>query len=282
MNKQIEILLDIQGALEEDIEYKKGVYLIKNYIKYLLKYVIFYRAINSVDGVFVVSDELGEYCKSYLSRNKKDKFKTYKIRCGINEVISTEQKIQWRNKIRKKWGIDEDTVVMVFSGYRMPWQNIDRIIELFKTYDRKIEKVFFVFFCNLDKAFQERIEMSFPKDNYAFKFLSFSEYFEYLCGCDIGFLIRDYNITNKVAFPNKFSDYLNAGLMVAINKSLPEPYRILKENNIDFIDLDDENNKSFINKLYKRQNNIVEYYKKSECLCEKELLYSTQIGNIWR
>jgi len=40
---------------------------------------------------------------------------------------------------------------------------------------------------------------------------------------DIGFLLRDDNVTNRVAFPNKFAQYINAGLLTILTKGLVEP-----------------------------------------------------------
>jgi len=219
------------------------------------------------------------YCYAFLKKNMKTNFKIYKVRCGINEVISTEKKILWRNKIRELWGIEEDTVVMVFSGYRMPWQNIDTIIETFKNYDKKIDKIYFAFFCNIDEEFKNKIKCAFPDGNYYLKFLKFEEYFEYLSACDLGFLVRDYNITNKVAFPNKFSDYLNAGLMIAMNKAVPEPFRLLEENNIPYINIE-ENLNNNLEQIKERHKNLLTYYGISESLCTNELLYSKQIRSL--
>ncbi|MFJ7681466.1 hypothetical protein [Peribacillus butanolivorans] len=273
------ILLDIQGALEEGVEYSKGFNWFANFVKFSIKKILLFKYLNLVDGAFVVSDELMEYCYSYLKKSKKSNFKIFKIRCGINKVINSQQKKEWRKEIRNQWNINDDTVVLVFSGYRMPWQNIDKIIDLFKRYDKIMDNVYFAFFCNLDKEFEDQIKTNFKKDNYKTKFLSFDEYFKYLCACDVGFLIRDNNITNKVAFPNKFSDYLNAGLTVAINNTLPEPYRILEQGNVKYINIEQDLN-NHIEIMKERQANINQTYKKTEQLCKEELLYSSQIAKI--
>lgn len=279
LNHNIKFLLDVQGAFEEMIEYNKGFRFMANYFKYVLKKRMFSRFINMVDGIFVVSNELMKYCYSFLDKENEQDYKIFKIRCGINKVISTNQKMQWRSEIRKLWNIDDSTIVMVFSGYRMAWQNIDKIIRKFQCYGEKEENIFYAFFCNIDDEFEDKIKNSFPRGNYELKFLSFNEYYKYLCACDVGFLIRDYNITNKVAFPNKFADYLNAGLMVAINKALPEPYRILKNYDVDYIDIEDKYDFN-LEKIKNRQDNILKFYKTTEQICRTELLYSKQIMNL--
>ncbi|EIT83974.1 hypothetical protein A374_18104 [Fictibacillus macauensis ZFHKF-1] len=275
MKIKSKLLLDVQGALEEGIEYSNPRNYFKNYIKYLVKKRIFKRSLEKTDGAFVVSDEMEQYCKKISNKND---FITYKIRCGINEVLTTEERINWRVETRRILGVNDNTVVFAFSGYRMPWQKIDEIIKLFKEYDSKYDNVFFAFFCNVDEPFLELVKQSFPKENFIVKFLNFDEYFKYLCACDVGFLLRDYNTTNKVAFPNKFSDYLNAGLILAIHNSIPEPFRILKENNVEFLDVEkpELNLKNILN----RQNDIVNFYKKIEKICNNELMYSSQISKL--
>ncbi len=270
------ILLDVQACLEEQIEYSKKKRLIVNYIKYCIKKFILYKTINKVDGAIVVSDELSEYCKSYLRKAKRDKFAIFKIRCGINEVITDSDRIKWRHEIRNEWNISDSTMVMVFSGYRLAWQNMDKIIQVFQELDKQEPDVYFAFFCNIDKEFQDRINEAFPKKNYVLEFLSFDDYFKNLCACDVGFLIRDYNITNRVAFPNKFSDYINAGLILAINNALPEPMRILRKYEMMHIDVENEP-QDIIPKCSNRQKNLSEYYKKCNVICNEELLFNKQI-----
>jgi hypothetical protein len=184
--------------------------------------------------------------------------------------------MKWRREIRSKWNISDNTMVMVFSGYRMAWQNMDRIIQIFQKLDQSGHDIYFAFFCNIDKEFQERLNEAFPRKNYILKFLSFEDYFKNLCACDVGFLIRDHNLTNKVAFPNKFSDYINAGLLIAINNALPEPMRILHQYEMIYIDVKNETEDIF-SKCIERQKSLSEYYRKCNEICSGELLFNTQI-----
>ncbi|WP_341961924.1 hypothetical protein NM897_02155 [Planococcus maritimus] len=278
-NISSEILIDLQGALEELTDFSIGIEFLKNNLKLFVKRKSLSNALNSADGAFVVSDEMKKYCISFLDENIINKFKFYKVRCGINEIFKTQEKISWRNEVRKKWGIKEDTTVMVFSGYRMPWQKVNETIEIFQEYDKKTDNLLFVFYCNTDENFEALLRDKFPKKNYVVEFLSFENYFKHLVACDVGFLIRDYNTTNLVAFPNKFSDYMNAGLMIATNSAVPETYNILMESGIDFIDINNTIDKSY-ELARNRQKNLKTFYKKSELVCENELLYSKQISNI--
>lgn len=270
------ILLDQQAAQEEQFEYSKGIDLVVDYIKFYLKDALIKISTKNIDGVITVSDELSQYIKKYFSVKKRDKVKFFKIRCGINNVLTDDFRMKSRCEIRKKWGIADDTRVMVFSGYRLSWQKVDEIIKIFQDIDKKAHNVFFAFFCNEDKEFRNRLEKAFPKNNFILEFLSFEYYFKNLCACDIGFLVRDYNYTNKVAFPNKFSDYINAGLLIAINDALPEPMRILRQYKLIHIDINNEID-NILNKCDNRLKNLSEYYIMCNQVCKEELLFSRQI-----
>ena len=175
--------------------------------------------------------------------------------------------------------IKENTMVFVYSGYRYLWQNVDKIVEKFKYIDSLLEEAHFMFLCDSDLDFEKKIRTSFPKGNYTIKLLPKKLYFDYLCACDVGFLIRDYNETNRVAFPNKFSDYLCSGLLVAINNALPEPVRLLKKYDIPFIDVDSFNEDAIINVIELRKSNYDDFIEKCIFVCENELKYDSQIAN---
>lgn len=280
INSMARIFIDIQGVYEESIEYSRGFRKTINFLKYMVKQLILKAALNKADGAFVVSDELSEYCRKLLKKSRMSQFRTYKVRCGVINILGREQKISWRYQVRRDLGIEDNVTVFVFSGYRMAWQKIDETIEKFREYDKYKENSFFAFFCNLDSEFEKKIEDCFPKGNYLLKHLNAEEYFRYLCACDVGFLLRDHNTTNRVAFPNKFSDYLNSGLIVATSKAIPEPYRILQKSGIEYVDLESDDIESIFAKVHKRKKYLTEFYKKTEELCSKELLYSSQIEKL--
>lgn len=266
-----DIILDVQSSVEEKIEYAKTF---RHKLRYPLYYWAFRLAISNVDGAFVVSNELIDNCEK--KKLRKHNLNYYKVRCGINDLIDSEQIKENRLIIRKKYGIPLDAVVFSYSGYRMAWQKVDDIIDDFIKYDSLIDNAYFMFFCNTDEAFETQLKKAFPKGNYCVTLLNKEEYARTLCACDIGYILRDYNETNRVAFPNKFSDYLSTGMLVAMNRALPEPIRLLTQYGIPYIDTEaniEENIERI--KLYKA--NWESYLKEAEKMCAKELLYDSQI-----
>jgi len=270
------VFLDVQSAIEEVKEYPSNL---KRKFFYPVYEWSFVKAINDVDGAFVVSNELIKNCE-LKRKNKKNSIMYYKIRCGINKTLSEMEIIANRKEIRDKYGIDENATLFTYSGYRTAWQKVDKIIIEFQKYDRVVENAFFMFFCNIDNDFENLLKVSFPKGNYILKFLKKDEYEKMLCACDVGYILRDYNETNRVAFPNKFSDYLASGLIVALNKALPEPMRIVENFPSHYIDTDHDDITTVVSKIRKRKENYVEFLKTNIDICTKELLYSSQIEKL--
>ncbi|MEL7660873.1 hypothetical protein [Acetobacterium wieringae] len=277
---QGEIYLDVQGAPEEMIDFKKGIDRFKEYPKFFIKKLMLKSALKKANGAFVVTDELKNYCID-LSKNEQ-KCRYIKIRCGLQNTLDIDTKIYFRNKYRKLLGIKDKDITFVFSGYRKPWQKIDEIIEIFKKIDATIHNAYFCFFCNLDEQFEKMLEIKFPKCNYCARLLSFSEYYEYLCACDVGFLVRDYLTTNKVAFPNKFSDYLTSGLLITMNDAISEPFRIAEKYKFPIINCNNWNSPEFIVNIRQLSNirfaDLNNYYEKCDLICDEELSYQKQIN----
>jgi hypothetical protein len=64
---------------------------------------------------------------------------------------------------------------------------------------------------NIYKKFSEKIIQLWVTPEKVFKYLSIGDY---------GLIIREHSITNEVASPTKFAEYLSAGLKVLISESI--------------------------------------------------------------
>lgn len=272
------IILDIHGALEEGIEHSKGIRLIQSIIRYNLKKILFKTYSRKAKGILFVSDELKNHYYKMLPKKQIEKLEDIKIRCGIDVSITNEQRMKWRKSIREKWDIDEDTIVFVYSGYRWAWQKVDETIELFEYFNANLKKSFFVFLTNSDNEFETTLKEKFPNKNFYVNLLPANQVQKYLSACDVGMLIREDNYTNKVAFPNKFSDYINAGLSLIISNSLKEPVRILRNYNFPYLEVNlPELKVNTFEQISKRQKNIIKFYDICNKIVSKELDYDYQI-----
>lgn len=270
------VVVDIQGAVEEKVEYSTS--FVRKHVVYPLSRYFFHKAVKNADGVFVVSDEIKDKCEK-ARENSSRAIEYYKVRCGFEKLASAEEIQDYRRRFREDKGLNDDTIVFCYSGYRAGWQKVDEIIEHFRKYDAFNQNCYFAFFCNTDSDFENLLKVKFPKGNYCVELLEPSNYFQSLCGCDVGYILRDYNETNRVAFPNKFSDYLSSGLLVALNDALPEPTRLIKQLPSHHIDTNSamaEIDKVF-EKCEQRSADYKSFVELSLKLGKKELLYSEQI-----
>lgn len=276
---ETKIVVDIQGAVEEKKEYSNS--FIRKNVVYPISKLTFENAVRNADAAFVVSDEIQNKCEKAL-KSKIKNLEYYKVRCGFDMLASVEEIKKNRNDFRAEKNISDDTKVFCYSGYRAGWQKVDEIIEHFCKYDRFCENCFFAFFCNTDEEFETLLREKFPRGNYYVGLLHPEDYFKSLCGCDVGYILRDYNETNRVAFPNKFSDYLSSGLIIALNDALPEPMRLIKQLPSHYIDTNTviSDMEDLFDKLDNRLANYDDFVKAALTLGEEELLYSAQIQKI--
>ncbi|HQF28754.1 MAG TPA: hypothetical protein PLD36_09070, partial [Bacteroidia bacterium] len=63
------------------------------------------------------------------------------------------------------------------------------------------------------------------------KWVNHQEVTAILTACDTGILIREQSVTNQVASPTKFAEYLSAGLTVIISDHLGDYSDFVRDNN---------------------------------------------------
>jgi hypothetical protein len=153
---------------------------------------------------------------------------------------------------KRKMGFDSENVVFVYSGSTAGWQSM----QLLEDYLKKIllhDEMFTV--CILGKETQMIKELKAFFNNRVFNaYLKPTEVNDYLVGCDYGLLIREKSITNQVASPVKFAEYLSCGLNVIISEGVGDYSEFVQEEKCGILfgeNLDDINRNG---KLQKRRN----------------------------
>lgn len=196
------ILTDIRGAtVEEQIYYKKNTFSLLHYLK-ILQFKKNRRYLHQyTDYISVVSDELKKYMIKY-SEVPKDKI-------FINHSMAGPQfKYDQRKReyTRKELNVKSDEIICVFvTGGDSAWQRTEEIIQKLETLNIKI--------LNLSRK-------EVNHSNVITKFVPFGEVNRYLSAADVGIIVRDQNVVNKVASPVKFSEYVCCGLPVISNRSV--------------------------------------------------------------
>lgn len=212
-DKNVKIIADIHGSNEDILEFAKGKSLlrrIRQRIIYTIARLGEKKYLPKVDAVLAVSNGLVEYIKKeYHIKNPK----CYIAPCAIgDDIMSYEAMQKYRNFYRNKYGIEKDTVLFVYSGGVSPWQCIDKSIELFYNIRKncKVKCKMLILSHQIDRI----IPLIEDSSDIITDKAEASEVKRIICSGDYAFLIRENIITNNVAYPNKFLEYVQSGMKI--------------------------------------------------------------------
>ena len=257
---KIKYIIEIEGDFDSEIEYlsqeknkyKDGFY--KNIVagmkqaSHILEQQFF-----KADGIFVVSNTLKEL---FISRYDKDDLtnKIYVIPTGFdNTKFFSNEKL--RNTYRKKYNLEEK-FVMIFTGNILySWQNIKRSIEVFKSLKEGIyPNLYFLMLIRKEdhKIAQEFIsKLNLHDKDYLLLNVSHEEVNGFLNASDLGILLRENNMLNKVASPGKLGEYLSAGLNVLTTHHIGNYSKKMQEDQVGILIDDIYDDNEIINKVKK-------------------------------
>ena len=190
-----------------------------------------YKAINHSNQQLAVSNALIEYWRKEFSYEKS----TFTvIPCTIGKqfesVEISEEAIQ---KARKKIGFETNDIVIAYSGSLAGWQFKEGLeIELAKWLEmNKNHKLLFL--CKPHEKI-DFIKKLFP-NQFIQHFVKPEEVPCYLIAADYGLLVREDLITNQVASPVKFAEYLACGLKVIISEGIGDFSEFVKNHKVGYL-----------------------------------------------
>ncbi|MGL5623300.1 glycosyltransferase [Cetobacterium sp.] len=260
---KVEIIYDMHGCLEELLEYPTKSKLYSRILYMFLKQSE-KKVLGISNSVFIVSNEMINYIKEEYGLN----LKTYFIPCGIDSEDFNRD--YFRKEWRKKLNIKEEEIVCVYSGGTSKWQMIEETIDYYEKNLKKLNMKMLILTKNISKVEKIIQNLNYDSSNYIFKSLNREDVIPALTAADFGIMLRESTLTNKVAFPNKFSEYLKAGLYLILTKNVIEQYRIAKKYNVGFFIEDD---KILLLKKLDKVFDKVEQYKKCDLVIKNELDY---------
>lgn len=189
------------------------------------------RAVNESTAQLAVSNKLKEF---WLSEYSYEGHTTVVIPCTINAVFEklnfTEQNVI---DARKKLGYLPTDIVFIYSGSVSGWQSFTLLEHFAVPLLRKDANVKFLFLSGRDKNIKN-IQDRFPNQVIVRK-CSPQDVPEQLLAGDYGLLIREESITNKVASPVKFAEYLACGLQVIVSEHTGDYSDFVRQNRCGFL-----------------------------------------------
>ena len=225
------VFADIHGAAEELIEFGG-----KNFVK-RAESIVFYKIFKYYekkflplfDDYFVVSDGLKKYLFDEYGVNKN----VHIVPCAVK---STEYEIEELKKFRKaareKYGIKDNEILFIYSGGVSPWQCIEQTVDVFKKiklYDIENRCKLLILSGNF-QYIQKFKDECILVDSLPAELIPVT-----LPCADFAFMLRENYVTNNVAYPNKFLEYVSSGIKIIATPFVYDTAEQIKEYNLGYV-----------------------------------------------
>jgi glycosyltransferase involved in cell wall biosynthesis len=126
-----------------------------------------------------------------------------------------------RTEIRNALDLNNNSILLCYSGGTSAWQRIADIISLLKgvcSADARCKALFLT--TSQDEVTRRLKETQFPPGQAFVQGCSHKEVHRYLSAADVGFIMRHDTIVNNVASPVKVGEYLACGLPVILTRGI--------------------------------------------------------------
>jgi len=222
-----EVIYDGRGAITAECEEFKMVPI--KWLPSIKK--LEWKAINLADRQLTVSNALEKYWKKEFSYIEK---KAIVIPCTLGEHFeSLDISEQTVTEARKKIGFSNTDIILAYSGSLAGWQFRKGLDLELAEWLRKRPANKLLFLCREDERINA-LQNDFP-NQVARYFLPPEEVPKYLIGADYGLLVRVDLVTNRVASPVKFAEYLACGLKVIISENIGDYSNLVKSKHLGIV-----------------------------------------------
>ncbi len=179
--------------------------------------------LNSDFRIAVSSKLIGHWQSVYGYRGNNYVVIPCTLNSGFRATLFSEQELISE---RTKLGFAPDDVVMVYSGSTAGWQSFSVLGDILGNVLQSGNQYKLLFLAKEDESiakmksrFSNQVSNQWVKHN---------DVQRVLAACDYGILFRENSVTNQVASPTKFAEYLSAGLPVIISENLGDYSEFVK------------------------------------------------------
>lgn len=228
--ESVRVIADLRGAVVDEINHgSKGV-AGNLFGRYLTKFYrgIEYQVLRKADQVLCVSKAFREYLHSIYPVPNIAVIPTFVDTSRFH--FSKER----RELYRENLGV-LDRIVLVFSGGMAPWQKPEAVIRFFVSLKQRVGNLFMLFLSQEPSFFQRTIGDQIHPDDFKAIRVPHREVAEYLCAADVGLLLRDDRLTNRVAAPIKFSEYMCCGLPCLVSEKVGDTAEVVQKGEAGII-----------------------------------------------
>ena len=189
------------------------------------------KVVLEADLRIAVSQKLVEYWRSEYGYEKEDHVI---IPCTIREGFAKEQQeLSVISKTREKYGYKASDILLVYAGSVAGWQSLDALDRLLLGLVKGNSSIKVIFLAKMELE-SLRLHKEFP-ENVDCRWLPHKEVADFLGMCDYGILIRELSVTNKVAAPTKFAEYLSCGIKVLISEGIGDYTEMVRKDDLGYI-----------------------------------------------
>ena len=221
-NPGIKIIFDCHGIYEELIEFNPSLTKLL-YFKYIEHNER--KTLKIADAAFVVTNEL----KKYISEKYKVDLKYFVVPCAMSADIPTyEQALEYRKRYRDEFGISPQQTLFVYSGGTSPWQSIDDAYQIFETYRNTCDS-------NAKFLLMTPNPVQAEYKNTIIRSYSYEEVNKAIFAGDVAMLIRGNFVTNHMAFPNKFLEYVRSNMLIVTTPYLNDISKYVRQESLGMI-----------------------------------------------
>lgn len=188
-------------------------------------------AVLKADFRLAVSNALVQYWRNHYGYTSDQHVV---IPCTISNNFKAElltEKELVNNKLKIGYSLDD--IVLVYAGSTAGWQSFNLLRNFLIPLLAENENIKVLFLSKEDKnstalreAFPEQVRIQWVQSEDVNKFLSIADY---------GILLREKSVTNEVASPTKFAEYLISGLSIIISPELGDFSKFVDFQNCGFV-----------------------------------------------
>lgn len=222
----IPLLVDMHAVIDEWLDYPRQFAghprLLKMFVRTMK--AIRRRAVRKSSAIMAVSEPLIEYSNETFGVRT-----SLKIPCGVMSTMSISGMRSSREDWRNRFGL-HDELVVAYSGGISRWQLIRESCSIFLGIkDLRQDSKLLLLTPDVQAALAVADSVGVQSSDIIATYVPPTDVIPALCAADIGLLLREDNITNRVAFPNKFTEYVSGGLIIVTSPGLVEPSSIVKK-----------------------------------------------------
>lgn len=227
------IVADIHGVAAEEYLYERRISEYNTLARRLMKSELL--VLKHADRLVFVSEAMrAHYAKKYQIRDDRVVVIPCATKTAGKELNSS------RSIMRSKYDL-HDKLVFCYIGSGEAYQLPKQMCSYFKTATSVFQNAFLLILSHHREIFERYLcETGVDPVDYRIEAVPHIEVFDILQVGDIGFLLRDDSIVNRVSSPTKFAEYCLSGVPVITTEWVGDISHIVRDRNLGtIVDLDD-------------------------------------------